>query len=104
MNTWIKKNALLAAGLLALLFVAELPMTMNYLPKGYDLRFHYYRIYTIAEGIRDGMFPVKIQPEWFNGYGYATGIYYGDILLYIPAFYICLAFPWERPIRPMFFS
>ena len=67
MNVWIKKNALLAAGLLALLFGAELPMTMNYLPKGYDLRFHYYRIYTIAEGIRDGMFPVKIQPEWFNG-------------------------------------
>lgn len=92
MNTWIKKNALLAAGLLALLFVAELPMTMNYLPKGYDLRFHYYRIYTIAEGIRDGMFPVKIQPEWFNGYGYATGIYYGDILLYIPAFLYLLGF------------
>ena len=82
----LRKNALLAVGILALVFVAELPMTMNYLPKGYDLRFHYYRIYTIAEGIRDGMFPVKIQPEWFNGYGYATGIYYGDMLLYIPAF------------------
>lgn len=92
MMLWLKKNALVLTGMLALLFVAELPMTMNYLPKGYDLRFHYYRIYTIAEGLRDGMFPVKIQPEWFNGYGYATGIYYGDMLLYIPAALYLLGF------------
>lgn len=92
MNLWLKKNVWIVVGILVLLFIVELPMTMNYLPKGYDLRFHYYRIYTIAEGIRDGMFPVKIQPEWFNGYGYATGIYYGDVLLYIPAFLYLLGF------------
>ena len=60
---WLRKNGLTAAALCALLFIVELPMTMNYLPKGYDMRFHYYRLYTIAEGLRDGFFPVKIQPE-----------------------------------------
>ena len=81
---WLYKNGVIAVGMLALLFVTELPMTMNYIPKGYDLRFHYYRLYSIAEGLRDGLFPVKIQPEWFNGYGYATGIFYGDIFLSWP--------------------
>ena len=76
---WIRKNYLVALGFVVLLFLTQLPMTMNYVPKGYDMRFHYYRIYTIAEGLRDGSFPVKIQPEWFNGYGYATGVFYGDV-------------------------
>ncbi len=93
MEMWLRKNGLIVIGLAALLFVVELPMTMNYLPKGYDLRFHYYRIYSIAEGLRDGFFPVKIQPEWFNGYGYATGIFYGDIFLYFPALLYLLGFP-----------
>lgn len=90
---WIRKNYLVALGFVVLLFLTQLPMTMNYVPKGYDMRFHYYRIYTIAEGLRDGSFPVKIQPEWFNGYGYATGVFYGDVLLYLPAFLYCMGFP-----------
>ena len=90
---WLYKNGVIAVGMLALLFVTELPMTMNYIPKGYDLRFHYYRLYSIAEGLRDGLFPVKIQPEWFNGYGYATGIFYGDIFLYFPAVLYLIGFP-----------
>lgn len=82
----VKKETLLtAAGLCLLVFLLELPMTMDYLPKGYDMRFHYYRIYSIAAGLQEGVLPVKVQPEWVNGYGYATGIFYGDILLYLPA-------------------
>lgn len=90
---WLQKNGLIVIGLAALLFIVELPMLMNYLPKGYDLRFHYYRLYSIAEGLRNGIFPVKIQPKWFNGYGYATGIFYGDIFLYFPALLYLLGFP-----------
>lgn len=90
--SWLQRNGLAALTLLTLLFLVELPMTINYVPKGYDLRFHYYRIYTLAEGLRDGVFPVKIQPEWFNGYGYATGIFYGDVLLYLPAALYCMGF------------
>lgn len=78
--------------LLTLLFVVELPMTMNHLLKGYDLRFHYYKIYSIAVGLQEGIFPVKIQPEWVNGYGYAVGVFYGDIFLYLPAVLYVLGF------------
>jgi len=92
MGIWLRQNGWIAAALLTLLFIVELPMTMNYVPKGYDMRFHYYRLYSIAEGLRDGVFPVKIQPEWFNGYGYATGIFYGDLFLYIPAALYLLGF------------
>ena len=91
-EAWLWKNRMIVLSLFALLFVVQLPMTMNYVPKGYDLRFHFYRIYAIAEGLRDGVFPVRIHPEWFNGYGYATGIFYGDALLYLPAVLYLLGF------------
>lgn len=87
------ETTLIALGLLTLFFLVELPMTMSYIPKGYDLRFHYYRIYSIASGLQEGMFPVKLQPEWVNGYGYPTGIFYGDILLYFPAILYLIGFP-----------
>ena len=87
------ETALIILGLLTLFFLVELPMTMSYIPKGYDLRFHYYRIYSIASGLQEGMFPVKLQPEWVNGYGYPTGVFYGDILLYFPAILYLIGFP-----------
>lgn len=78
---------------LTVIFIAvNLPMTMDYVPKGYDQRFHYYRIYSMAKGLQDGMFPVKIQPLQLNGYGYANGIFYGDLLMYIPAFMYLIGF------------
>lgn len=88
-----RKTLFIGCTLVFLLFLLELPMTMDYLPKGYDLRFHYYRIYSIATGLQQGIFPVKVQPEWVNGYGYATGIFYGDIFLYFPAVIYALGFP-----------
>lgn len=44
------------------------------------------RIEGLKEGIQSGQFPVRMQPKWLNGYGYAVSIFYGDILLYFPAF------------------
>lgn len=52
---------------------------------GHDLPFHMRRIAGIAEGIKAGEFPVKMQHFWFNNYGYPVGVMYGDALLYIPA-------------------
>ena len=85
-------NLMIVLAFVVILFLIQLPMTTNYVPKGYDLRFHYYRIYTMAMGLQDGMFPVRIQPEWLLGYGYATGVFYGDILLYLPAAMYALGF------------
>lgn len=87
---WFSKNGLTLAAFAGVLFIVEIPMMMDYIDHGHDLLFHCYRIQELAEGLESGMFPVKIQPGWMNGYGYATGVFYGDFLLYIPAAaYIC---------------
>lgn len=69
----------------ALTLFASYPLFIDYLVIGHDLPFHLLRIEGIAEGLKNGIFPVKIHPVWANDYGYATGVFYGDILLYIPA-------------------
>ena len=68
------------------------PLYTDYLTVGHDIPFHLLRIEGIAEGLRAGMFPVKVHPLWANGYGYAVGVLYGDILLYFPAVLRLLGF------------
>ena len=60
---------------------------VHYLPFGDDLFFHINRIFGIRDGIARGVPWVKIQQNWYNGYGYAVGVYYGDTLLYLPAIF-----------------
>ena len=53
--------------------------------QGHDLEFHLMRIEGLKAGIQSGKLPVRVQPEWLNGYGYAASVFYGDIMLYFPA-------------------
>lgn len=72
--------------LLLLVLFISIPLMVNYLfENGQDLGFHLTRIEGIKEGLLDSTFPVKIQPFWLNDHGYASSVFYGDILLYIPA-------------------
>ena len=59
------------------------------IPKGDDLYFHLSRIVGIKNGLELGSFPVKIYPGYFHGYGYANGLFYPDLFLYIPAILVC---------------
>ena len=52
---------------------------------GQDLMFHLNRIEGIVTELFAGHFPVRMESNWMDGYGYPVSIYYGDILLYIPA-------------------
>lgn len=56
------------------------------IPFGHDMSFHLSRIEGITDGLKNGIFPVLIYPGYLSGYGYANGIFYPDIFLYIPAF------------------
>ena len=60
------------------------------IPKGDDLYFHLSRIIGIKNGLELGIFPVKVYPGYFNGYGYANGLFYPDLFLYIPAILVWL--------------
>lgn len=65
--------------------IASLGFLVNYLPYGHDYAFHVLRIEGIKDGLIAGQFPVRIQPNWNNGWGYAVAILYGNLTLYVPA-------------------
>jgi len=51
----------------------------------HDVDFHLLRIEGLAKELRSGYFPVKLESLWSHGYGYANAVFYGDVLLYLPA-------------------
>ncbi len=68
--------------LLLLIALNSIPLAVNYLFAGHDLIFHLSRLEGLKAGLESGMFPVKIQPGWLGGHGYAASLFYGDLLLY----------------------
>jgi len=50
-----------------------------------DSSVHFSRIYSVAEGIKNGVFPVKVHNTACYGYGYGIGFFNSNALLYIPA-------------------
>lgn len=71
---------------LCLAVAVSLPMMREFLVRGHDMRFHLNRINGLAEGLQFGQFPVRINPAYSAGYGYADPIMYPNLFFYIPAF------------------
>ena len=70
----------------AAVLLASMPlMTQSGGVYGDDIGFHLSRIEGIAQGLREGQFPVRIYSEAKSGYGYAPSLFYGELLLYFPA-------------------
>lgn len=61
------------------------PLINGYFLVGHDYEYHLWRIENIKDAILSGQYLVKIGPSFINGHGYATSLFYPDILLYIPA-------------------
>lgn len=87
------KNRYLVLGLTCIFFASSLIVMGNFFLQGHDSVFHYARILGLAEGLQNGNFPVKIQPGWLHGYGYAASVCYGDLLLYPFAILYALGVP-----------
>lgn len=84
----MKKNYKEYGIYILIILIASIPLLNNSLIKMgevHDIYFHLMRIEGLAEGLLSGQFPVKIQPGWYEGYGYGCSVFYGDIFLYIPA-------------------
>lgn len=64
------------------------------LPLGHDLWYHMYRLGAMAVELENHPFtlPIRILSDTYNGYGYGAPLYYGDVFLYIPAFFVSLGF------------
>jgi hypothetical protein len=78
--------------LIVITFIASLPYLLGTNIAGGDLTYHLNRIDALAQGLRDGQFPVRIYSEWPHGYGYADGVMYGNTLILFPALLRILGF------------
>lgn len=76
------KNKKYTVGYLIIILIASIPLMNDYLFRGHDIYFHLMRIEGLAQGMETGNFPVRIQPAWYDGYGYAVSVFYSDLFLY----------------------
>lgn len=81
----VRENRLVFWGLCTIIACSSLPLLVDYIYSGSDITYHLLRIGNIRDGLLEGQFPVRIDPSWLYGHGYASSICYGDIFLYIPA-------------------
>lgn len=81
----MEKKTILA-GLLFIIVVSSIPLLNSQIYAGSDVTYHLLRIDNIKDGILSGQFPVRIDPTWLWGHGYASSVCYGETFLYIPAF------------------
>ncbi|MBO4458927.1 MAG: hypothetical protein J5802_14570 [Butyrivibrio sp.] len=91
-KSFLQEKALAVSVLLFTVLFASYPLLGSTLYFGDDIYYHLRRIAYTAEAIRYGQFPVHILPGWDNGYGYAAGVGYGDLLLYPSAIMVILGF------------
>lgn len=82
-----------------IIIFASYPLFTSFLTEGDDIVFHLLRIEGMKEGLLSGQFPVRIHPFQFRGYGYASSIFYGEILLYIPAVLRLCGFPLQTAYK-----
>lgn len=82
-------------------FFISLPLFRSGLNEGVDLGFHLSRLEGIYRSWNREIFqfPVRIQPGWLDGYGYAVSVFYGDIFMYFPAFLRVIGFSLEEAYK-----
>lgn len=76
------KNKTVTFCLGLIILIASVPFMVDYMVGGGDIIYHLMRVEGIKDGIRAGRFPVRISPEWQQGYGYASPVFYGETLIY----------------------
>lgn len=79
------QNKAIATGLLLLILLTSYPLTLGYPIPGDDTDFHMGRIEGMAEAFREGQIPERLNPVFFEGYGYANPVFYGELFLVFPA-------------------
>ena len=70
--------------------ICTMPLMTSSLPVSHDIAFHLARIQSIADGLRAGIFPVRLFDAQAYGFGFPTGMCYPDLLLYIPSLLVAL--------------
>ena len=103
MKKFNKKTIILILYILITLIVVSVPLKNKGTPIGDDYGFHFARIQGICDGLKSGIFPVKISGTAANSYGYGSGLFYCNLFLYFPAILKLLAIPGEYVIKIFMF-
>ena len=72
--------------LLALIVFASWPLLYPGIHGGHDLIFHLSRIESLTQSLKRGQFLPKLMSGFVSDYGYPLGVFYNNILLYLPVF------------------
>lgn len=96
----VRKGSLFTAGIIVISIVlAVAPSLRSGVYVHGDLAFHLGRIESLYQGLRAGVFPVKVHSALANGFGYGEGFFYPDALLYFPALLRLLGLSLERSYK-----
>lgn len=81
----IEKIAL-AVSVIIIALIAGFPLLMPGIGGDiWDLNYHLLRIASVKEALASGVFPPRINPIYFDGYGYGSSLFYPDVCLLLPA-------------------
>jgi len=80
------------ACLLLVTLVASMPLMGDYIVNGGDTGYHLNRIEGLKDGLLSGQFPVRIAPRWLEDNGYASAVFYCEIMLLPAALFRMLGF------------
>lgn len=84
-----KKHTASYLFLLILVILVFAPHCQTGIFTGLDDSFHLSRIYSLAQSLKNGVFPVKVHSYMCYGTGYGVGFGYSNLFLYFPALLIC---------------
>lgn len=81
-----KKNIVVILVGILITYIAGYPMLKEGIG-GYigDLTYHFLRIESVKEALTAGCFSPRVNPIFFEGYGYGSSLFYPDFFLIIPA-------------------
>lgn len=79
-------------GLSVIILLSSITFMYGFCVSGADLTYHLMRIEGVKDGIISGQFPIRIEPEWLNGHGYANAVCYCNALFLFPAILRLLGF------------
>lgn len=81
----IEKVAL-AVSVIIIALIAGFPLLMSGIGGDiWDLNYHLLRIASVKEALWNGVFPPRINPIYFDGYGYGSSLFYPDVFMVLPA-------------------
>lgn len=88
MTTYLIKNKKLIIFSLFISFIFLFPyFSKSFIPLGHDSLFHFSRIEGLARSIQDGTWIPSLYPYKNNNFGYASPLFYNDLLLTLPALF-----------------